>query len=841
MLRITLKGVRAHLLRFLLTVASVTLGTALVAGTYVLTDSIDATFDKIFDQVAAGKDVAVRGVKAGQLGMGQGDARVQLPIDLVTQLRAVDGVLRADPDLAGSAVVVGKDGTAVRNPGAPTLAFAYFPQDTTLHVVQGRAPRSAKEIALESSTLKRSQLAIGSTTKALIGTSPQTVTVVGEMKFDAAIAGATMVVLDQNTARAVFAPDGKVSAFSVVAERGVSQSQLRDRLAATLPDQAEAITGKAEAEEGKKALRDQLGFISTFLLVFAAVSIFVGGFIIANTFSMLVAQRTRELALLRAVGAARAQVLGVVLGEAAVVGVAGGVVGLGVGVGLAKLLQVLFGVLGMEISGGLPVQARTVGVTILVGVVVTVLSAVLPAVRAARIEPVAAMHDDVVLVPAGLRRRAVIGTALLAVGVFLSAFAVTRSDVAWWIFAGGAVLLVVGALVFAPVATRPVVRLIAAPFVWLTGTVGRLARENALRVPRRTATTASALMIGLALISGVSVVAESTKASVADLVESQLTADFVLNGGQSLFPPSVAKTVAALPEVQSVAPLSWLQLSVGEDELSGSAGTGAGIADNIKITVISGSLSALDSGQLAINESTAKDHGWTVGSSVTATVGTLRDEPLTIGAVYQDSDVLDGDLIAPMSLYSRAIPVAQQGDFFVYVRAKDSADPAVLKPKLTDAVKPYLVVSVEDGAEFTNSQSSQINTMLMVVYALLALSVIIAVLGIVNTLALSVFERTREIGLLRAVGLTRGQLSRTITIEAVATAVFGAILGTALGLGLGIGLQHGLASVGLDILTIPWVRLALIMVGAAVAGVVAAVLPAIRAVRLDVLRAITTE
>lgn len=840
MVRITLKGVRGHLLRFLLTVASVTLGTALIAGTYVLTDSISATFDKIFDQVASGLDVSVRGVAAGQLAQ-QGDLRVQLPIGLVDTLRRVDGVTRAEPDLQGSIILVGKDGTAVRNGGAPTLAFAYHPDDTTLHLVNGRAPQSPGEVAVESSTLKLSKLSVGARTQAVVGTRPQPVTIVGEVKFDAAIAGATMVVLDSGTARSAFAPDGKVSSFSLVADPGVSQATLRDRVAAVLPAQAEAITGEAYAAEGKKTMRDALGFISTFLLVFAAVSIFVGAFIIANTFSMLVAQRTRELALLRAVGAARAQVLRTVLGEAAIVGLVGGLVGLGAGVGLAKGLQVLFAVIGLEISGGLPVAPRTVIVTVLVGVLVTVLSAILPAMRAARIAPVAAMRDDLVTVAAGLRRRGAVGASMLAAGVVLVVLAVTRSEVSWWAFTGGTALLVLGALIFAPVATRPIVHLVAAPFVVVLGTVGRLARENALRVPRRTATTASALMIGLALISGISVVAQSAKASVSDLVDRQLTADYVLNGGQSPFPTSVATTVAALPGVRSVSGLSLLPLKVGQDQLMATTGEATGIADSVKVEVTAGALSALDTGRLLISATTAKDHHWQVGSTVTATVGTLRDQRLTVGGIFTDNQVLGGQLVVPRSLYARAVPPAAQGDYMVYVKAEPGTDLAALRTRLTGAVKPFLVVSVQDGTEFTDSQASEVNTLLMIIYALLALSVIIAVLGIINTLALSVFERTREIGLLRAVGLSRRQLSGTITIEAVATAVFGAVLGTGLGLGLGIALQRGLASSGLEILSIPWGILMLVIVAAAMAGVVAAVLPAIRAVRLDVLRAITTD
>jgi putative ABC transport system permease protein len=839
MLRITLKGVRGHLLRFLLTVASVTLGTALIAGTFVLTDSINATFDKIFDQAASGIDVSVRGPEAGKLG--EGEAREQLPIDLVTKLREVDGVKSAQPDLQGSVILVGKDGTAVRNGGAPTLAFAYYPEDTTLHLARGRAPHGPNEVAVESSTLKLSKLDIGARTQAVVGDRPQPVTVVGEVKFDAPIAGATMVLLDGPTAQAVFAPDGKVGSFSAVAEPGISQVTLRDRIAAALPSQVEAVTGEAAAEESKKALREALGFISTFLLVFASVSVFVGAFIILNTFFIIVTQRTRELALLRALGSTRGQVIRMVLLEAGVLGLAGAVGGLGVGVGLAKGLQLAFGAFGLDISGGLPVLPRTVVVTLVVGVTVCLLAAVLPAVRAARIVPVAAMRDDVTTAPLRLRRWGVVGGLLVTAGLGLTLPSVTRTDVSWWMFTGGVLFLVFGVLALSPVLSRPVIRVVAAPFVLVSGTVGRLARGNALRAPLRTTITAAALMIGLTLIAGISVVAQSTKASVAGLIDRQLTADFVLNGGQAPFPPTVAEQVRTLPGVQAVAQVGFLPVKVGKDDLIATAGEAKGIADNVKVDVTSGSLSALDSGQLLISESAAKDHGWKVGTTLTATVGTLRDQKLTVGGVYKDNQVLNGQLLAPMSLYTEAVPAAQRGDFLDYVKAAPGTDLAALRVELTRVIKPYLIVSVQDGAEFTDDRASQVNTLLTIIYVLLALSVVIAVLGIVNTLALSVFERTREIGLLRAVGLTRGQLSRAITIEAVATAVFGAILGTALGLGLGIALRRGLADSGLEVLSIPWGTLIGLIVAAAVAGVVAAVLPAIRAVRLDVLRAITTE
>lgn len=841
MLRVTLKGVRGHLLRFLLTVASVTLGTALIAGTFVLTDSINATFDSIFDKVAAGIDVSVRGQKAGTLGQGQGDLREQLPISLAGRLREVDGVRRADPDLQGSAVLVSKDGTAVRNGGAPTFGFAYLPEDTTLHVVGGRGPATASEVAVESATLARSGLSIGDKTSAVVGGRPRAVTIVGEVRFDTGLAGASIIVLDEESAVKAFAPDGRVQSITVVADPGMSQAGLRERVAQVLPPGVEAITGAAYAEESKKALRDQIGFISTFLLVFAAVSVFVGGFIIANTFSMLVTQRTRELALLRAVGARRGQVLRVVLGEAGVVGLAGGAVGLGLGVALAIGLQAIFGQFGLEISAGTPVKPRTVVITLAVGVFITVFSAVHPALRASRIAPMAALRDDMVAAPRSLRLRGAVGTVMFAAGGALTTATVTRSTIAWWAFAAGTVLLVIGALVAAPLATRPVIRVVAAPFVAIWGTVGRLARENALRVPRRTATTAGALMIGLALIAGISVVAQSTKASVSDLVERQLTADFVLNGGQAPFPLTVAEDASKVSGVQSVTSVELLPMKIGTDLVTAVAAESRGVAENVAVDVSSGSLSALDRGEFLISEATAKDQGWGVGTTVTATVGSLVDQRLTVGGVYRDNPVLGGQALAPRSLYLRAIPPAQQGDWLVYVKAAPGKDLAALRTDLTQLVKPFLVISVQDGAEFTDSQASQVNTMLTMVYVLLALSVIIAVLGIVNTLALSVFERTREIGLLRAVGLSRRQLSSTITIEAVATAVFGAILGTALGLGLGIALRRGLQDQGLSVLAVPWGTLGGVIVAAAVAGVVAAILPAIRATRLDVLKAITSE
>jgi putative ABC transport system permease protein len=845
MLHVTLRGLQGHIMRLLLTAGAVMLGVSFVTGTFVLRDSIDNTLGGLVAQSSKGLDVSVRGARTEAVSPVSVDGsavRLGVPLALVETVAAVPGVARVTPNLQGTAILASSDGIAVRNGGAPSLGFAFVEDDPGFTLVTGRGPTGPGEVAVESSTLDRAHLAVGDHTRAVIGDHAQQVTITGEVHFGS-LFGATAVLVDEITARRVFAPDGTVTALTVTAASGVSQTTLRSAVAAALPANVEAVTGATVQSETETSVQKGLEFFTTFLLAFAGVALFVGSFIIVNTFSMLVGQRARELALLRAIGATKAQVVRTVLGEAVVIGLAGSVLGIGLGLLIAAGAQAAIGTfLSTDIGSDLPLSATTVALSTLVGVLVTVVSAVLPARRASRVAPVAAMRGDVGAVSGGLGRRGLVGLGLLVSGAVVLGAAVTREQVSWPVAALGAIAAVLGLLVGAPLATRPVVRVIAWPFVALAGAVGRLARENALRVPRRTATTASALMIGLALIAGVSVLAQSVKASVSSGVAEELTSDFVLNSGNvTPVPGPVAAAARNLGGVRSVAAIGFLDVRIGSFHTMASAVTATDVSDNFVVTMEAGRLTALERHTLLVDQTTASAHGWRLGDTVTGMVGTLKDEPLVVGGIYRDSQAFGGHVIVDRTLYTAALPANQRADARLFLRAEPGADLGALRTELTDLVRPYLIVSVQDAAEFADAQGAAVDTLINLLYVLLLFSVIVAVLGIINTLALSVFERTREIGLLRAIGLRRRQLGSMITIEAVTTSVFGAFLGTVLGLGLGAALQRGLVTQGLTTLAVPWALILAMLLASGIVGVLAAVLPALRAVRLNILQAIASS
>ncbi len=873
MLRVSYRNVTGRFWTLVLTALSVVLGTAFVAGSLVFTDSIDNTLTRAFDSTSGTTDVVVRGLEGAGSAGGFGDGRVALPLSLADDIQQVDGVESVEPELFGSALIVGADGTAVRNGQAPAFGYGYLPDDPVQEVVDGRGPQSPDEVAVESTTLERSGLAVGDTTTLVAGSEPTEVTIVGEVEIDTNF-GATIVLLDPDTAEAVFAPDGTATVFNVRGEGDADQQALADRIAGVVPDEAETITQQQLSDEAQEQLESALGFVNTFLLVVAGVSLFVGALIIFNVFSMLLARRTRELALLRAVGASRGQVLGSVVVEAVAVGLLGSALGLGLGLLVALALQAVVGSIGFEIPASVPVDATTVAVTMGAGLAVTVLSAVLPAVRASRIAPVAALRDDVALPERQVRLRTAIGLVLAVLGA-AGLLVGILGDVPGplYVIGAGVLLTFVGVLVAGPGLARPVVWAVSVPTVAIWGTVARLARRNAIRNPRRTAATAGALMIGTALVGAATIVASSVNASVAEAVENELLADFVLDSGQTtVFPTSVADEVQDVPGVELAVPVRSVLLQVapegsdpaevlapppggpaaedpgaaaaaGTDEAVGLFAVATGLERSARVLaldVAEGEVRGGGEDSLALNRTTAEANGWEVGDVVTARAGAAEPQEFTVTAIYEDSTVLPEAVVDP-AVYDAAVPQGQQSDNQVLVRAQEGADLEALRADLAEVVEPYYVISVLDGEEFTGTATQAINVLLGVVAALVGLSILVAAIGIVITLVLSVIERQREIGLLRAVGLTRMQLRRAVTLEGVSTSIFGALLGITLGVVFGLALQRGLAADGLDTLSVPWTTLIGMLVGGAVLGIVAAAAPAWWASRQPVLEAIATE
>jgi putative ABC transport system permease protein len=844
MWKVTLAGVRGHVLRLLLTCLAVTLGTAFVAGSLVLTDSLDRTFSAIFS-TAESTDAVVR-LPEDDDEAPAGPELPGLQIGLAADIQALDGIDRAVPQLTGSALLQGADRTAVRSGGAPSLGFAWDPDDPAVRLLDGRGVEAVDEVVVEEATLERSGLAIGDETVVIVNGTPYDVTIVGEATNDLPTAGASIVLVESGLARAQFAPTGVVQSITVTGVEGSTQEQVVATVAPLVPDGAEVITGQQQADETQETLQEALGFVTTFLLVFAGVALFVGAFIIFNTFTMLVAQRTRELALLRAVGASRGQVVRSVLAEAVLVGLAGAATGLGLGVGLAAALQALVASLfGLQLDG-LPVQPRTVVATFVVGVVVTAVAAVLPARRASATAPVAAMRDDQALPSTTVRARAAAGLLLAVAGAAAMALVLTDrvTQNALPVLGAGVAAVFLGIAIASPAVSKPVVWLLTAPLARTA--VGRLAQRNGLRNPRRTAATASALMIGVALVGAVSVLSSSATASVADIVENELEGELVVSdGGPPTIPVGVADQVARVDGVAAVLALPFTPAQLDGDDALAMTVDPETLPDLVALTVLEGSLDELGEG-VWLSESAAEELGADVGDSVLVRVGTGESADREVLAVHEDSQLVASDVLVSADVHAAGTadlqaPDGSGGVQYVVVDVADGSDVAAVRERVTDVAAQYLTLSVLDAEEFTGEQTAQINTVLGLLYALLGLSLVIAMLGVVNTLALSVVERTREIGLLRAIGLTRPQLRRTMTIESVATTVFGALLGVSLGLAFGVALQQQLVDDGLEVLSVPWPTVVAVLVGSAVVGVFAAVLPAWRATRIDMLRAITTD
>ena len=848
MLRASWTSLMARKLRLFMSAFAIILGVAFVAGSFVFTDTLGRSFDSIMNGSVG--DVVVRPAAAGQGDFESQPSTATLPSSLVEDLAGVPGAARVDGNITNfGTFVVGKNGKLIGGFGPPGLGLNHTGgpaakglQPRTLDA--GHWPEGPDEVVLDNKTADKAGYLIGEKVNLVsAGTQPRIqAKLVGIANMEGGLAGASLSIFDTARAQTLFMA-GKESFTDiwVSAAPGTSQEQLRDAVATKLPKGVEAVTGDAAAKAAATDIQEALGFITTFLLVFAGIALVVGSFLIVNTFSILVAQRSRELALFRALGATRRQVARSVLFEASVIGLVGSVIGLGLGIVIAMGIRVLFGRFGLDLSGqSLVISPRTVVVSLLVGLLVTLVAAYLPARKAGKVPPVAAMRDDAVLAESGMRGRVIVGGLLTVVGAALlgAGLFVDVPKPTYWV-GGGILGVVLGVALISPLVGRPVIAGIG--WIWRKafGAVGLMAEQNAQRNPRRTAATASALMIGVTLVSMMAVFGASAKASVDKAVNKEFVADYVVSSVVGTpFSTAVTTELAAVPGVDEVAAFRWDRLTV-KGQRAGVIGIDPAHIGVLGPTpMVAGELRSLTPTSVSVSGAIATADRLSVGSTIELTrAGTTK--PFTLAAIHGESALLDSDyLLSLPALESLGGP---DTDSFVFITRKDGTSPDQVGRDLDKAIADLPVVTVKDQREFADEQRSQINQMLYLIYALLGLAVIIAILGIINTLALSVIERTREIGLLRAVGLSRRQLKRMLRLESIVIALLGATLGIGLGVAFGIALQSSLSDDGIDVLSIPWSQLALFVGIAGLVGILAAWWPGWRASKLDILRAVTTE
>lgn len=850
---IALKGVIAHRLRYALTVLAVALGVAFIAGTFVLTDTMNSTFNRLYDQIYAGTAAVVRATQPFNPGTSFAVQRQQIDASLASTVATVPGVQAVAPDVEGYAQLIGKDGKAIgqASNGPPLLGVAWT-DVTALNPLRllpgGYPPRGPGQVVIDKHSADLGHFAVGDKVRVLTQDSPALYTVTGIARWGSVDSplGATIAAFDLPTAERVLGQPGKVTQLNVQAAPGVAQDALVTRIRDTLRDPGiEVVSGLSVTAEGQRAVRDALSFFGTFMLAFGFIALFVGAFVIFNTFSITLAQRLRELALLRAVGASRRQVLTGVLAESAVIGLVASAAGVAAGVGLAVALKAALAAFGIDLpASGLVISARTVLAGLAAGTVITVVSAIAPARRAAVIPPVAALQGVAAEPRRPSARRtawraalAVAGVAALVTGLFGH----TGNSIQF--VGAGAALVFVGAALLGSFLVRPVCGALGAPLA--SGrTTGKLARENAVRNPSRTSATAAALMIGVALVSMMTVMASSVRASVGAVLDSSLRADFVVSSGALAgagngLSPSVERSITALPQVSDAAGIRGGIIRAFGTVTQAVAADPAKAAALFNVGVTQGNLAAMTPAGIAVSAQLASDRHLRLGSPVAVTYPATGTKTYTVQAVYSQRALTGGDYVLPLAAAQANFP--QQLDTSVYVKLAPGVSAAEARPALERVLAAYPSATLQDQAQYKAQQEQQVNGLLNLVYGLLALAVIIALIGIANTLALSIYERTRELGLLRAVGATRGQLRAMVRYEALVIALFGAVEGLVLGVLFGWAVVASLSSQGVTRLVVPVPELLVTAVAAGLAGLLAAVAPSRRAARLDVLAAIAAE
>ncbi|MFK0017244.1 ABC transporter permease [Streptomyces sp. NPDC091027] len=849
MFRTALRNVLAHKARLLMTVLAVTLGVAFVSGTLVFTDTLKKSLSGQSAKDYAGVAVSVTsygqsrnedGEKEGEPGIGQ------QTLDKVKALPGVDTVSGRVSGFAG----VGDENGKLIGSGWSNKGANYTPvkdgKDPRYTFVQGAGPAKADEVALDRATADQGAYKVGDKVRVATNGPVKEYTLAGVFTTEdgAVQAGGSLVLFETRVAQELYLKPGYFQELSVSAKSGTSADQLLADVKPLVGKHTEAKTGAVLAAEQARQIERGLSQLSTMLLVFAGISLFVGIFLIYNTFTMLVTQRTKELALLRAVGANRGQVMRSVLVEALVVGFVSAAVGLISGIGLAVAIRSAIGSLGAKLPGGsLVIAPGTVAAALVIGVVVTTVAAVLPAWRTGRIAPVAAMGSaHLPATSKSLLVRNILGSVIGVLGVGLVFLGVsTGGDTGRMTMGGGAFFMLIGLIVLLPLLSRPVIGAARPLLQKLFGIPGKLAAQNAVRNPRRTAVTAASLAIGLTLVTTLSVFGVTVGKVVDRMSTEKLKADYrvSMSSDAGSLDKSVAETLAKAPGIKAVSPQTAGYFLVDGDFRAASGVTPAAIGQLLNVEVLSGSLDALGRGELAVAQKTAEKAGFTVGSTIRLKYDDGQEASVKVGAIFKDME----GLLSPYVIDNKILSEHSEDMYIpeVYVNVDGGASKAA-QQKVVDALGKNPAITVATQQDMRNEMGGMINTMLNIMYGLLGMALIVSVLGVVNTLAMSVFERTQEIGMLRAIGLDRSRVKNMIRLEAVVISLFGAVLGIVIGVFLAwaVGTTLTKALPGYELI-IPYDRIGLFLLLAAVVGVLAAMWPARSAARLNMLTAIKTE
>jgi putative ABC transport system permease protein len=855
MWRATVKGVLARKVRLALTALAVVLGVTFVSGTYVLTDTLKQSFGELFSQYTVGVDLVVR--NRAPFGDGEG-TRPRLFEGIVNAVRDIPGVDAADGFLQGYAQFVEKDGTTpIQTAGAPTFGISWSGGDQVgpARIAEGRRPVRGSEVAMDVGTARRNGFRVGDRVKVLLQGPAEEFRIVGLLKLGSQgdFGAVSFAAFDPNTAQRAFGAEGLFDAINVRVSPGTPVGAVKREIERTLnPDptfsEYEVTSAAVVADETREPVDEFLTVLNDALLGFAGVGLLVGGFIIFNTFTILVSQRLRELGLLRAMGASGPQVVGSVLAEAAVMGVVASAVGLVLGIALAQFLLWWLPGIGFPVpQGSIAVIGRTVVASAAVGIGVTLLAAVVPAVRAARTSPIAAIGDlRPTTGPAPQRSRALIGLLVTALGAAIGFYGFSAdlelNQAVAITFVGGFVIFL-GLVVFGPLIMRPLSSAIGRPLRASFGITGALARGNAMRNPRRTSATAAALIVGLALVALVAIFADSIKSSVRSALDD-VRADFILTAPQFAgFSPEVAGRVQEIPGVRQAVAFRWGDARISGNDETVNGTNVDGLDEVLDLRFVAGDASGVTDGGILISDREAEGYRKQVGDTLVIEFPQIGPLGLQVSGIYQTrrfSGAFPIDFIVSLRRFQEAFGGSQQ-DTLLYVKAEPGQTAAVGRALKRELAEPFPNIDVEDRPGYLQAREQTVDQFLNVFVALLLLSEIIAVLGIVNTLMLSIYERTREVGLLRTVGTTRRQIWGMVCGESVIIAVIGCALGLAMGVLWGWGVTNALRGQFVDTFSVPPGQLALFLVASVIAGLVAALLPAWHASRLDVLEAIAHE